>query len=299
MEDSSKNDIERRTSKRSFSLLANLDAYKVANEPAYKRFISTTTVEMKMKYIAWIVLALPLVMPAAPYYDPYNPNPNSFDIQAARETAAEHRHNAMNSSCNWFEESGRAAQAEEDAYRLDARRRENMRQENMRQSDRGGWHGYVTDDSPGLVILNEKEGRKALGNLFHGQNTQIPKAPVAVDPGKLNFYKVNERYPGEFGKFDVNAYRRACVAADYWPGFLIEIEKQVAEFREDWGIGLYMTSEPQPKDFYYSLDFIKAHAGWASRQDGLEWHNMQEGDRKRYIDAARNVLKEKKRKRNK
>ena len=109
-----------------------------------------------MKYIAGIVLALPLVMLAAPYYDPYNPNPNNFDIQAARETAAEHRHNAMISSGNWFEESGRAAQAEDDAYRLDARRRENMR-----QSDHVGWHGYVTDDSPRLIILNEKESRKA------------------------------------------------------------------------------------------------------------------------------------------
>ena len=43
MEDSIKNDIEsmKKDIEKILQMLANLDAYKAANEPAYKRFIST------------------------------------------------------------------------------------------------------------------------------------------------------------------------------------------------------------------------------------------------------------------
>lgn len=224
----------------------------------------------------------------AQWYDPNNPNPTQHDVWEAERNAQNHMQRSVEVS-GWdsIHEQEKANRARRDADEMRMRMWENERREKDEETRREkenqqrqqGWHGMV------VVPGNRK--------IRRGQNVQRRNAPVAVDPGKMNFYKVNERYPGEFGKFDVYAYRRACIKTGYFIGLKGTNDKQVEQFKEEWEIGLYMTSEPQPKDFYYPPDFVKAHAGWSSRQDGLKWSDMQEVDRKRYMNAARKILKEK------
>lgn len=259
----------------------------------------------------WIVILIAVVSvdATAQWYDPNNPNPTQNDVWEAERNAQNHMQRSVEVS-GWdsIHEQEKANRARRDADEMRMRMWENERHERARRAEEDDWQRKQGGDDvfavPGasasmLLHINKKRAQRRQRNLCQGQNIQLQNAPVAVDPGKLNFYKGNERYPGEFGKFDVDAYRRACNLANYKPGVPVGIQKQVAQFREEWEIGLYMTNEPQPKDFYYPPDFVKAHAGWSSRQDGLKWSDMQKGDRKRYMDVAMKIWKEKKQSRNK
>ena len=231
----------------------------------------------------------PVVAFFSPFFggaEPYVPggplpaNPSFIDVYEAEDAASRHRANAMSGMGDFFKESSAAASAEDDAIRMRTRIRENEESEERRQLEE---RQRFEEEERRLEKLantgNSDDADLGNGHVRSRKVAQQRVVQVMPKPEVLKYYKVNEKYNGDFGKVDEKSYIaaylawRGCGKNRYgsWGdirGATKEAKRELEQFKVDFKNGLYFREEPTPLCFRYESSFVDAHVGWVIADSG-------------------------------